>query len=172
MGRRPMKGPQTPARKDQPMRADEPAAAPDDAILREFIGYRMKRVYIALQGELLKTLGEFELRLSTFSALMLIVDRPDMTQSQLAQALSIERSGVVLIVDELEGRELISRNKVPTDRRTYALRATLAGVRLREKAMKAVAESEERTLSALSPAERAQLFDLLTRVESGAADEG
>lgn len=148
---------------------DAPAAAeasgPADAILREFVGYRIKRVYIALQGELLKALAEYELRLSTFSALMLIVDRPDMTQSALAAALSIERSGVVLIVDELEGRELIVRNKAPNDRRSYQLRATLAGLRLREKAMKAVAESEDRALGALSAAERETLAGLLARIE-------
>ena len=67
------------------------------------------------------------LRQTTFSALATIIENPDITQTQLGHALSIERSGVVLIVDEMENADIITRNKVKTDRRSYALRATLKG---------------------------------------------
>ncbi len=153
------------------MTADAPQTAPDpqtpraDAALRRFTGYNVKRVYIAIQTDFLATLEEFGLRATTFSALTLIVAQPDMTQSQLAAALSIERSGVVLIVDELESRDLITRNKVPRDRRTYALRATLAGVQLQAKAAAKVAEHEDRMLGRLTAEERADLLRMLALIE-------
>ena len=132
---------------------------------RSFVGYNVKRVYIAIQTDFLASLEEFGLRATTFSALSLIVAQPDMTQSQLAAALSIERSGVVLIVDELEGRDLITRNKVPRDRRTYALRATLSGVQLQGKAAAKVQAHEDRMLAGLSDAERADLLRMLALIE-------
>ena len=155
------------ARRTDPDQTASPAE-PADLALRDFTGYALKRAYMAIQTDFTETLAPLELRVATFSALTLIIDRPDMTQSQLAAALSIERSGVVLIVDELEGRELITRNKVPTDRRTYALRATLAGRRLGEQARAAAMGHEARMLARLSPEERAQLHALLLRVEAPA----
>ncbi|MFT6229306.1 MAG: DNA-binding MarR family transcriptional regulator [Paracoccaceae bacterium] len=148
-----------------PALAATPAAPRADAALRSFVGYNIKRVYIAIQADFLVTLDEFSLRATTFSALTLIVAQPDMTQSQLAAALSIERSGVVLIVDELESRDLISRNKVPRDRRTYALRATLAGVQMRDKAVERVQAHEHRMLAHLSNTEREELMRMLSLIE-------
>lgn len=64
----------------------------------------------------------------------------------------------------LEQAGLIGRHPVPTDRRAYALRATLKGRRLRDKAALALAAHEDAMLAGLSPQERAQLIDLLQRI--------
>ncbi|WP_321334146.1 MarR family transcriptional regulator [Breoghania sp.] len=136
----------------------------EPGVLGEFIGYVMKRAYLTIHGDFLASLDHLGLRPGTFSALSIIVDNPDISQSQLARALEIERSGVVLIVDHLEGRELIGRHRVPGDRRAYALRATLAGRRLRDKAATAIREHEARLLGSLSEEEQAQLRGLLMRV--------
>lgn len=139
----------------------------NDKTLRGLVGYNMKRSYITIQTDMLKVLGEFGLRLTAFSALVLIVDNPDMTQSQLAAALSIERSGVVLLVDDLENRDLISRNKVPGDRRTYALRATLAGMQFRDRVIAKVQAHEDRLFHKLTDDQKATLVELLNLVEQG-----
>jgi DNA-binding MarR family transcriptional regulator len=144
-----------------------PTAATElsDANLRQFTGYNMKRAYITVQNDMRSTIETLGLRAITFSALATIVENPDITQTQLGQALSIERSGVVLIVDELENAEVITRNKVKNDRRSYALRTTLKGRRLWDMAVKRVHEHENHMFAALAPEERAQLNDLLARVE-------
>lgn len=157
----------------KPARARKPAPEPreiDDAALREFAGYNMKRAYLTLHADLLAVLDAFGLRVTTYSALLLIAGNAGLTQSQLAQALNIERSGVVLIVDDLESRELITRDRVPGDRRSYALRATLAGRRLRDKAVAQVRAHEARLLAGMTRDERAELIRLLGMVERGAAE--
>ena len=136
----------------------------DSGVLSGFIGYAMKRAYMTIHADFLASLEHLGLRTGTFSALSIIVDNPDISQSQLARALEIERSGVVLIVDHLEGRELIGRHRVPGDRRAYALRATLAGRRLRDQAVEAIHEHEARVLSRLGVSEQAELRALLARV--------
>ena len=118
--------------------------------LDQFIGYHMKRASNAVQADLSLVLKKFDLRMLTYTALVLIADNPSLSQTQLAAAMDIERANLVVIVDELEQRELIVRDRVPTDRRVYALNATLAGRRLYKKAVTAVVAHEARLFAGLS----------------------
>ncbi|WP_236637938.1 MarR family winged helix-turn-helix transcriptional regulator [Mangrovicoccus ximenensis] len=139
------------------------AEIPTDENLRQFAGYNMKRAYILVREDMMRTLEPLGLRTTTFSALAIIVGNPDITQTQLSQAMSIDRSGVVVIVDQLEEAELISRGRVPGDRRSYALRATIQGRKTWKEAEQAVRAHEARLFSALTEEERSVLADLLRR---------
>jgi hypothetical protein len=98
-----------------------------DETLRSFAGYSMKRAFNVVQADLSRALEPFGLRMMTFTALILIVDNPDLSQTALAGALAMERSNLVTIIDELENSGWILRNPAPNDRRSYALHATPAG---------------------------------------------
>ena len=121
----------------------------DDATLRRFVGYHMKRAFNVIQADLAQTLKPFDLRMLTYTALVMIVDNPGLRQSQLADAMDIERPNLVVIIDELERRDLITRDRVPTDRRAYALHVTLAGRQLCDKAVAAVTAHENQLLEGL-----------------------
>ena len=136
----------------------------NDETLRAHVGYHMKRAFNIVQADLTLTLKPFELRMLTYTALALIVGNPGLSQAQLAQAMGIERPNLVVIVDELERRELIVRDKVPPDRRAYALTATLAGRRLFGKANAAVIAHENRLFADMDDATRATLTDALSRI--------
>lgn len=136
----------------------------ESGVLGTFVGYALKRSYLNFQADFIASLSHLSLRPGQFAALSIIIDNPDISQSRLARALAIERSGVVLIVDELEGRDLISRNKVPGDRRSYALRATVEGETLRAEAVRTIRDHEDRLLAPLSAGERETLADLLSRL--------
>lgn len=155
------------------MTRPDPRSAPpvvdhvSDATLRGFAGYHMKRAFNVVQADLAATLKPFELRMITYSALVLIVDNPGLRQSQLADAMDIERPNLVVIIDELERRDLILREKVPTDRRAYALMPTLAGRQLCARAVAAVRDHEKRLLANLSDDETAAMIRALVRIETG-----
>ena len=149
-----------------PKLADPPDPI-SDATLRGFSGYVMKRAFNAIQADVNAALAPHDLRMLTFSALSVIVDNPGLRQAQLADALSIERPNLVIVVDDLECRALISRNPAPGDRRAYALLATLKGVRLYEKALTSVQAHEARVTSRLSREERKSLLDMLSKIERG-----
>ena len=131
-----------------------------DVTLRNFMGYHMKRAFNVVQTDLVQTLKPFDLRM-----LVLIVDNPGMRQSQLADGMDIERPNLVVIIDELERRELIIRERVPTDRRAYALKATLAGRQLYEKAVAAVTKHEALLLDGIDDATRATVIAALKQIE-------
>ncbi|WP_428688314.1 MarR family winged helix-turn-helix transcriptional regulator [Roseibium sp.] len=126
-------------------------ASVSDRTLRSLHGYQMKRTFNVIQSDLARTLKPFDLRMLTFTALVLIIDNPGLRQSQLAEAMDIERPNLVVIVDELERRDLIIRDRLPNDRRAYALKATLAGRHLCEKAVAAVTAHEKLLLKGISP---------------------
>ncbi|MBB4124125.1 MarR family winged helix-turn-helix transcriptional regulator [Martelella radicis] len=144
---------------------DRNAPAVGDELLRQFIGYNMKRTFLVVREDMHRVLEPLGLKVATFSVLSVVVENPDISQSQLAQALKLERSGMVVLVDALENDDHISRNRVPGDRRTYALRATPKGRRLWEKARTVVEAHEEALFGAvLNEEERALLLNLLQRV--------
>lgn len=156
-------------RKSSPKQVMQQAARSiSDATLRQFVGYHVKRASNVIQSDLAKVLKPFELRMLTYTALVLIVDNPGLSQSQLADAMDIERPNLVVVVDELEQNELIMRERVPTDRRTYALKATLAGRQLYDRAVAAVKAHEERLLAKVDPETRERLLAALTSVRAEA----
>lgn len=154
--------------------ARKPAPAPElpatstvglDRSLRQLVGYTMKRATNLMQADAARVLEPLGLRITTFSALSVICDTPDVTQSHLAASLNMERSNTVLIIDALEEAGLIGRHRVLTDRRSFALRATLAGTRRRRAAVTALQAHEDAMLAVLSAEERDTLVALLRRID-------
>lgn len=144
--------------------SDAPAQV-SDATLRLFAGYHMKRAWNVVQADVTRALKPFRLRMVTYSALVLIVDNPGLRQAALADALAIERPNLVVIVDELEARDLILRDRDPSDRRAHALVPTPAGRRLYARAVAAVRAHEQRLFGFLGADERAAFLRALGQVE-------
>lgn len=143
--------------------APTPTDAPLDAPLGVFTGYLMKRAFNRLQDDLTRTLEPFGLRMLSFSALTVVAHAPDITQTQLGQALSVERSNVAVLLDGLEEAGLVTRNPVPGNRRAYALRVTLKGRRVADKAAAAIRAHEARLFAALGEADHTALRAALGR---------
>ena len=140
-----------------------------DRHLSKFIGYAMKRALSIVQADFARTLAEYDLRAVSFSALSIIVGEPGLTQTQLADALQIERSNLVTIIDELAGRNLIIRAPVAQDRRRHALMPTTAGKQLAAVAKASAIEHEQRLFACLTDAERAELQRILQKFRKDVA---
>ncbi len=140
-----------------------------DTQLSEFIGYGMKRALSIVQADLSRVLSEFGLRAVSFSALSIIVGHPGLTQTQLADALQIERSNLVTLIDELAGRNLIIRAPVAQDRRRHALMPTPAGKKLAVAARAAVETHERDLFSCLTGQEQDDLKRLLKKFRQAAS---
>jgi len=88
------------------------------------------------------------------------------SQQVLSEELRIDRSVMVGIADELEKTGYVRRERDPEDRRAYAVTITTSGRRALAKAEKTIPEFLDRTFSALTPTERAQLTELLGKLLS------
>jgi DNA-binding MarR family transcriptional regulator len=100
-------------------------------------------------------------------ALSLLRERGPLSQQALGEALSLDPSNVVGLLNELEERGHIARQRDPADRRRHIVTLSTAGEQELAATGAALTGIEDDLLKALSPAERTQLHDLLARVVCG-----
>lgn len=132
--------------------------------LEALIGYNLKRAYVIVRAHFRDSLGPDAMSGRVFSALSLVVQSPQITQSALARMMGIERSGLVAIVDELEARAYLRRAAVPGDRRAQALVPTDAGRQAYARAIQEVRDHEARLFGDLTETEQQTLLRLLQKI--------
>ena len=96
-------------------------------------------------------------------ALKLLSERGPANQQGLSEALSLDPSNVVGLLNELEERGLITRRRDRADRRRHIVELSSLGEDELALAYARLSDVEDDLLSALSPEERATLYDLLVR---------
>jgi DNA-binding MarR family transcriptional regulator len=104
-----------------------------------------------------------DLRPRHLVALNLLQEHGPLSQQALGEALSLDPSNVVGLLNELEDRGLIARQRDPADRRRHIVSLSPAGEAELARTDGQLTAIEDDVLGALSPAERATLFELLQR---------
>lgn len=133
-------------------------------MLPDLIGYRLRIAQVGVFRDFCTNMGGSEITPTLFGVLVLIDANPGMKQTQLAEAIQLDRSSVVSVLDKLEARGLVERVRAPDNRRANALHLTAAGRQLLATLVPRVRAHEEHVLSRLDAAERAQLRTLLGRL--------
>lgn len=139
-------------------------AAVNLGVLDELMGYALRRAQVAVYQDFLRSVGKLEIRPVQFAALVLIGANPGISQIVVANALGLDRSAVVLLVDLLEGRQLAERRPSGTDRRAYSIVLTDGGRQLLAKLKRLAADHDRRVTADLSEEERSRLLDYLRRI--------
>ncbi len=159
--------------RDAPARRDEPT---DDAPrsraraplqlgrLEKLLGYALRRAQIRVFQDFAAEMKEFGLTPGQLGALLLIEANKGLSQSELGNALGIDRSSVVPLIDRLQRRGWVRRAPRATDRRAHALELAPGGVSLIQRFLPHLEAHEARIATGLSPAERERLFALLSGV--------
>jgi DNA-binding MarR family transcriptional regulator len=107
-------------------------------------------------------------------ALKLLSDDGPASQQGLTEALRLDPSNVVGLLNELEERGLITRRRDPSDRRRHIVEMSLRGEEELCLAYNRLRLVEDELLSALSAEEKTTLYQLLVRavgVKSPPCDE-
>jgi DNA-binding MarR family transcriptional regulator len=99
-----------------------------------------------------------------WGVLSTLVESGPLTQIDLATALSIDRTAMVYLLDELEEQGLVERVRNPNDRRSFLIHLTPKGRKTQRKAAGELAGQAETLLKPLAAAEQRQLVELLGRV--------
>lgn len=139
--------------------------------LEGLIGYNLKRAYVIVQTDFRRVLGDDGFSPRAYSALSLVAQFPNITQTGLSKMLGIERSGLVAIIDDLEGRELVQRTTVAGDRRAQALLPTPKGIKALAEATATVRAHENTLFADFSQEDRATLIELLQRIRGLGEDK-
>jgi MarR family transcriptional regulator for hemolysin len=93
------------------------------------------------------------------------------TQTEIARAIGLDKTTMVVTVDELEAAGLAERRPSSTDRRARVIAVTEAGKRAVKQADKVLDRVRDDVLSDLAPGERRVFLDALSRLACGRLSE-
>lgn len=133
-------------------------------LLRHNVGYAIRRAQMRIYDDFFAALSDLDMTPTRFTLMLLIRENPGIRSVDLARVLGVARSGMVRLIDDLEQRELISREIDKKDRRNQSLALTGQGRRKLSHMEKTVEQHEARMTSDLSKNEREKLLELLWRV--------
>ena len=107
------------------------------------------------------------MKLKQLITLELLVKNEGCLQQELGATLMVDPNNCVLLLNELDDRGYVERQRDPKDRRRHIVVITAAGQKALAKAEAKLEALEGEVLVNLEPAEREQLRDLLARAMEG-----
>jgi DNA-binding MarR family transcriptional regulator len=139
------------------------------ASLTQWPGYVMKYVFEAWYTTYEQEIANIGLSVNGFLVLVVLDDEGPDTQTRLAERLSIDRSAMVAVVDELEEKGYVERRRSKGDRRTVPVHVTKLGSEAAARARAATDASNHRIFAGFSPRDEELFYDLLVRMADSAA---
>ena len=134
-------------------------------LLPQILGYHLRRTQVAIFRHFSRTVAtEEDITPGLLGMLQVIAANPGLGQSRLAEAMEVDRSAIVKVVDQLEGRGLIVRESSPHDKRSHCLRLTDAGRIALQRMEALVLRHEDEFTKVLTADERQFLIRLLIRL--------
>jgi DNA-binding MarR family transcriptional regulator len=134
-------------------------------ILAGIVGYHVAQAAVTTYGTYERHIGKpFHLRKAEFSLLMLLLANGPVPPKRLAAALSLTAPNLTLMLDRLQSRGLLRRERNPMDGRSQHILLTDKGLRMAHDAAAVVPPMERELLTRLSPAEHAMLIELLAKL--------
>ncbi|MEN9924479.1 MAG: hypothetical protein RL268_605 [Pseudomonadota bacterium] len=140
--------------------AGDKAALP----LIETASFRLRLAQAASNRHLTEALGELELTQMQLALLWLVADYPGISQIDLGQRLQLDRATTMGIVNRLQARRFLRREKSASDARKQALFLESAGEAALGAARAAVQQHHQWLESRFTAAELKTLGELLSRI--------
>ncbi len=128
------------------------------------VGFLLAQVGGFASARFADRLAALSLQPSDIGILRLISVEPGLSQQTLAGRLGVGPSRVVVLIDDLEKKDLVARERSARDRRNYELRLTDAGRDVMSRMREIGAAHENDLVAALSADERITLAALLTKI--------
>lgn len=99
-----------------------------------------------------------------FAVLSTLQEQPASSQIDLAHLLTIDRTTMVAVIDDLERHHFVTRTRHPHDRRLYLITLTPAGQQVYQQAQHNAKRSEEEYFAFFTQEQREQLRMLLQQL--------
>ena len=135
--------------------------------LAQSAGYLLSRTSGILRSKVTDALNPLQLSLYEYVCLRLIGINAPLSQGSLGDIYGIDRATMVALIDKLEGRELLLRERNSQDRRSYRLRLTPKGSKVLTRAKRIVAKEQKAFLAPLSDQEWETMRLLLVKLVQG-----
>jgi DNA-binding MarR family transcriptional regulator len=135
--------------------------------LADIVGFHLARAAVATDEAFETHVGQpCALRKVEFSLLMLLLANAQLPPKRLAQALAVTAPNLTLLLDRLQERRLLRRERHPQDGRSQNVVLTTRGHKLAQKASAAARAVQAQEHQRLSHAEHAMLIELLDKLST------
>lgn len=117
-----------------------------------------------MMADLSRELADLDLRPAEVTALVVISENPDCSQTDVGQTLAIKRANMVPIISRLMERGLVERRRI--DGRSHALTLTALGRETAADAVSRIDRHEARFTNALASGDVEALFRALPTIRT------
>lgn len=128
------------------------------------IGKLLRRAHMAFSRELQLRLAAHGMTFGEFIHLEKLWDQDGLNQTDLSRRVGIATASSTKIIEALERRELIRRERDQEDRRSINVFLTAAGASLKDDLLACARTLNDIARQELRPDEAVMLFDLLGRI--------
>lgn len=149
------------ARRATAMPRESATRALDMGGLDEVLGYSIRRAQIAVFQDYDELMSDLGISTVQFSVIRLAHRNPGLNQTALANALGADTPRMVLIIDDLERRGLVTRLASTIDRRARAIFLTSEGRKLHAVLTRRVAVQNQRMVKRLRGDDKETLLRML-----------
>jgi MarR family transcriptional regulator, lower aerobic nicotinate degradation pathway regulator len=139
-----------------------PPRLPEELLAKS--GFLMVRLGTEFKSRAVGALTEAGFSQYHYSVLALLHEQDRETQAEIAETLDLDPSQLVGVLDALEQRELIARQRDPRDRRRHLVSLTAEGQRQLRRLRTAIDRLEDQLFAPLDPGDRATLHAMLLRL--------
>jgi DNA-binding MarR family transcriptional regulator len=130
----------------------------------ESSGFLLARLGLGFKAKAIARAEEAGFELYDFSVLAILAEGDRQTQSTIADALTLDPSRLVALLDSLEQRGLVVRQRDLHDRRRHVVSITEAGLRELDQLRSLSKQVEDEFFAPLDPESRETLKGLLFRL--------
>lgn len=147
---------------DAPTLTDDNTA--DLGGLNDVVGFHIRLAHGAVYRHFTETFIDLDLTQKQVSALWLVGDHPGISQIELGRRLRMDRATTMTIVNRLQERDYMRRERSESDGRKQALYLTEPGTSALGRAKDCIAAHEAWLKSRFTPAEAEKLVEMLARI--------
>ena len=127
-------------------------------------GFLLARLGFGFKARAIETAEQAGFELYDYSVLAILAEGDSEAQATIADALALDPSRLVALLDSLEKRELVTRQRDPLDRRRHVVSITAAGKRELSHLRELIKQLEDEFFAPLDPKSREALHGLLLRL--------
>lgn len=141
-----------------------PGEEADIGEINDILGFHIRLAHGACLRHFTETFTELDLTQKQVSVLWLVDNHPGIAQTDLAQRLRMDRATTMAIINRLQAKHFLRRDRSPEDGRKQALYLEPEGQAMLARAKFAIGEHETWVKSRFSDKEVRLLLDLLARI--------
>jgi DNA-binding MarR family transcriptional regulator len=132
--------------------------------LADVVGFHIRLAHVAVYRHFAETFSDLDLTQKQVSVLWLVGDHPGISQIAVGQRLQMDRATTMTIVNRLQERGFLRRERSTSDARKQALFLTAEGRDALATARGCIAEHEAWLKGRFTPDEVKKLVEMLARI--------